>query len=57
MTLPEAIAQIHKVASGLKAEEVKGYFGYKFDRAGTMCALIITDRWQMPVKNIQEEEN
>lgn len=54
-TLPEALEQMNSIAATLQAEELEGYFGYKFDRAGTVCALIITDRWEMPIINIEED--
>lgn len=54
-TLPEAIKQMRAIAMTLHAEELPGYYGYKFDRAGTTCALIITNRWRMPITNIEEE--
>lgn len=55
-TLPQAIEQIHSLAVALKAQEVEGFFGYKFDRAGTNCAIVVTDRWGFPVKNVGEED-
>jgi hypothetical protein len=54
-TLTEAIEQIKRISATLNAEELDGYFGYKFDRAGTTCALIVTDRWNFPIKTIEEE--
>lgn len=54
-TLPEAIEQIRKVASTLHAEELNGYFGYRFDRAGTECQIVILDRWARPVA-VEEDE-
>lgn len=54
-TLPEAIEQIKRISATLNAEELDGYFGYKFDRAGTTCALIVTDRWNFPIKTVEEE--
>lgn len=55
-TLPEALEQMKRLASCLKAEELPGYFGYKFDRGGTPCAIIIADRWGLPFVNVGEEE-
>lgn len=55
-TLPEALEQMKRLASGLKAEELPGYFGYKFDRGGTPCAIIIADRWGLPLVNVEEEK-
>lgn len=55
-TLPEALEQMKCLASGLKAEELPGYIGYKFDRGGTPCAIIVADRWGMPLVNVEEEE-
>ena len=55
-TLPEAIEQIKRTADTLQATELDDYFGYKFDRAGTTCALIVTDRWNMPIKQEKNEE-
>lgn len=54
-TLPEAIDQMKRISSTLRAEELDGYFGYKFDRAGTTCALVITDMWNIPIKTVEEE--
>ena len=50
-TLDEAIKQMEKLAIGLKAEEVPGCLGYKFDRAGTTCALVVTDMFGFPIKD------
>lgn len=55
-TLPQAIDQIRSLSVALKAQEVEGFFGYKFDRAGTNCALVVTDRRGFPVKNVGEED-
>lgn len=54
-TLPEAVAQTKSLAASLQAEELEGYFGYKFDRYGTPCAILVADRWGMPIRNIGEE--
>ena len=54
--LCDTVDQLRQVASGLKAEEVEDYHGYKFDRAGTTCALLITDDWGQPIRTIKEEE-
>jgi len=54
-TLPDAIEQLKTTAETLKAEELNGYFGYRFDRAGTECQLVILDRWAMPIK-VEEED-
>ena len=53
-TLPEAIEQIKKLAAGLNAMELEDYFGYKFDRAGTPCAILVSDRYGNPIRNINE---
>lgn len=53
--LCNAVDQLRQVAAGLKAEEVVVFHGYKFDRAGTDCALLITDDWGQPIQNIKEE--
>lgn len=55
-TLPEALEQTKRLASGLGATELEGYFGYKFDRNGTPCAILVADRWGVPLKNVEEEE-
>lgn len=55
-TLQEALEQMKRLASSLKAEELHYVFGYKFDRYGTPCAIILYDRWGMPVINVEEEE-
>lgn len=54
--LCDTVDQLRQVAPGLKAEEVEDYHGYKFDRAGTTCALLITDDWGQPIRNIKEDE-
>ena len=56
-TLPEALEQMKRIASTLSAEELDIYFGYKFDRAGTLCALVVTDRWEMPILQEKDEED
>ena len=55
-TLPEAIDQIRKISSTLNAQELSDYFGVKFDRAGTSCALIVIDRWYYPIVQVNKEE-
>lgn len=54
-TLPEALEQTKRFAASLKAVELTEYFGYKFDRGGTPCAIIITDRWGFPLVNVVED--
>lgn len=54
-TLQEAIDQMKQISSTLQAQELQDYFGYKFDRAGTTCALVITDRWNYPIFTKEEE--
>ena len=49
-TLSEAIDQIKRVASTLHAEELNGYFGYRFDRGGTECQLVVADIFGQPIK-------
>lgn len=56
-TLPEAIEQINKAASTLNATELSDYFGVKFDRNGTICALLVTDRWGAPIFQVKNEED
>ena len=48
-TLPEALAQLEKTASAVAATELKHYVGYRFDRSGTECVLLITDVWNEPI--------
>lgn len=55
-TLPEAIKQIQTIAKSLDATELEEYFGVKFDRAGTVCALLVTDRWGSALRNEKNEE-
>ena len=55
-TLTEAIEQIKAVAQTVNAVELPNIFGYKFDRAGTICALIITDQVGFPIINRDKEE-
>jgi hypothetical protein len=52
-----AIEQIKRTADTLQATELDEYFGYKFDRAGTPCALIVTDRWGAPIRQEKNEED
>lgn len=54
--LCNAVDQLRKVASSLQAEALEEYEGYKFDRAGTTCALLIIDDWGQPIRGIKEEE-
>lgn len=56
-TLTEAIDQIRAISSTLRATELEEYFGYKFDRAGTTCAIVVTDRWEFPVRQKKNEED
>ena len=56
-TLPQALEQMRRISSTLKADEIKVYFGYMFDRAGTTCSLIVTDRWHMPILQEKNEED
>lgn len=52
---PDALAQLRATAKAVGAEEVRNYFGYKFNRNGTVCALVILDRWDLPVSSIEDE--
>jgi len=54
--LCDAVDNLRMVAEGLKAEELEEYHGVKFDRAGTTCALLITDDWGQPIRNLLTEE-
>ena len=54
-TLPEALEQLRATAKAIGAEETRNYYGYKFNRNGTFCALVILDRWDLPI-NIEEDE-
>lgn len=54
-TLPEAIQQLKDAASSLKAEEVSDLIGYKFDRQGTLCALVVLDRFGFPIYDKEKE--
>ena len=49
-TLQEAIAQLKLIAKTLAASELNGYYGYRFDRAGTECQIIITDIFGSPIQ-------
>ena len=53
--LADAVAQLKEVAAGLQATELEDYHGVKFDRNGTDCALLVTDAWTQPIKNIKED--
>lgn len=55
-TLPEAIKQIDSLRQTLNGTDTEDYFGFKFDRAGTTCSIIVTDRWNFPIKNEQNYE-
>jgi hypothetical protein len=48
-TLPEAIKQIKSISKPLDATELEDYFGVKFDRNGTMCALVVRDQFCFPI--------
>lgn len=52
--LAEAVDQLKEVSAGLKAIELEDYHGVKFDRNGTDCALLVTDSWDQPIRNIKE---
>lgn len=54
-TLPEAIKQLETTARTLAAMELPDIYGYKFDRNGTTCGLMITDRWGAPVGSKEQE--
>lgn len=56
-TLPEAIDQLKRVSATLQATELEEYFGVKFDRAGTICALLVTDRWECPIRQEKNDED
>lgn len=56
-TLPEAIKQLEATAKTLGATELPEIYGYKFDRAGTTCALLVTDRWERPIRQEKNEED
>jgi len=52
-TLIEAIKQIEELAKRLDTKGVSGYYGYQYNRINTPCAILVTDRWGLPIK---EEE-
>lgn len=54
-TLPEAVAQVKEIAKTLQAAELKEYFGYTFDRAGSDCQIVVADRWHMPIRKEEDE--
>lgn len=53
-TLEDAAESLKTLAEAVDAEEVKNYLGYKFNRCGTPCALIILDRWDLPINNTED---
>lgn len=55
-TLPEAIEQLKRISATLQAEELEDLLGYKFDRAGTICAIVVMDRWGFPIRNDKNKE-
>lgn len=56
-TLTEAIRSLDALSATLSAEDAPGYLGYRYDRAGTPCALIVTDIWGQPVADAKVEED
>lgn len=51
-SLPEALEQIRRITVGLKAEELTGFSGVKFDRAGTTCGILITTDFGEPIREV-----
>lgn len=54
-TLPEALDQLAAAAKGLQAEDFPPYVGFKFDRAGTPCAIVIANEWGQPIIDSKED--
>lgn len=55
-SLSEALAQVKRLVTTQGAQELKGYVGYKYDRHGTPCAALITDRWGNLLRSTEEEK-
>lgn len=57
-TLAEAQEQISTLAKSINADAAtsNGITGYKFNRAGTPCALIVTNALGFPVQDIDFTE-
>lgn len=51
-SLPEALEQIKLLTAGLKAEELTGLVGVKFDREGTVCGILITTEFGEPIREV-----
>ena len=51
-SLPAALEQIRRITAGLKAKELTGLAGVKFDREGTMCGIIITTDFGEPIREV-----
>lgn len=54
-TLPEALEQTKRFASRMDGKELDAFFGFGFFRNDTPCAIVVLDRWGMPIQKVEEE--
>lgn len=46
-TLTEMLDQLMRFSATVNGEELREYVGFRFDRGGKDCALVVTDRFGM----------
>ena len=51
-TLTEALSQMRSLLSDIEHEELRDYLGYKYNRSGTPCALLVFDEFGSLIKNV-----
>jgi hypothetical protein len=54
-TLTEALEQTRRFAASLDAKELDAFFGFGFFRNDTPCAIVVLDRWGMPIQKVEED--
>lgn len=52
-TLPEALEQTKRFAASLDGKELDAFFGFGFFRNDTPCAIVVLDRWGIPIQKVE----
>ena len=54
-TLPEALEQTKRFAASLGGNELDAFYGFGFFRNDTPCAIVVLDRWGIPILKVEED--
>lgn len=56
-TVAEASRQVERAMAGISGEKIDGFIGFRFDRNGTSCAVIVTDDFDGLVRELTLNNN